>query len=246
MREHVFGLVYIWWIMRCIVTALLFLIVAFPTLAQSKPKPFTMKQTKPPDANPQYFPIGVFSKNPDFSDWVARWYASELRALEEPSLYKSGSSAGSENSPRNVNADVYRITILPTWGNTIAIRVQRHGELYSLSARRLDGQAGYDPGKLVESKDITLSPQDSKTLSILIQNLNFFQMPTEDNVRGADGDEWIIEGVSKGNYHVAVRWCAQAYDPRKRNLTAFLDLCKFLMDESTLSERPTNKGHKLI
>ena len=225
-------------------TALLFLIVTFPTLAQSKPKPFTLKQTKPPDANPQYFPIGVFSKNPDFSEWVARWYASVLRALEEPSLYKSGSSASSEFA-KNVT-DVYRIAILPTGGNAIAIRVQKHGELYSLSARRLDGQAGYNPGKLVESKDITLSPEDSKTLSILIQNLNFFQMPTEDNVRGMDGDEWIIEGVSNGNYHVAVRWCAQSYDPGKRNLTAFLDLCKFLVDESTLSERPTIKGHKLI
>src|SRR5579862_4803457 len=203
--------------MRCVVTALLFLTLAIPTLPQSKPKPFTIKQTKPPDANPQYFPIGVFGKNSGLSDWVARWYASELRALKEPSLYKDESSTSSEFG-KNVNVDAYRITILPTWGNAVAIRVQRHGELYSLSARRLDGQAGFDPGKLVESKDITLSLQDSATLSILIQNLNFFQMPTEDNVKGMDGDEWIIEGVSKGNYHVAVRWCAQAYDPGKRNL----------------------------
>lgn len=204
-----------------------------------------MKQTKPPDANPQYFPIGAFNKNLDFSEWTARWYASELRALEEPSLYENGSSASSE-STKNVNAEVYRITILPTWGNAIAVRVQKHDELYSLSARRLDGQAGYDPGKLVESKNVTLSTQDSKTLAMLIQNLNFFQMPTEDNVRGMDGDEWIIEGVSKGKYHVAVRWCADAYDPGKRNLIAFLDLYKFLVDKSTLSERPTNKSNKLI
>jgi hypothetical protein len=75
--------------------------------------------------------------------------------------------------------------------------------LYSLSARRLDGQAGYEPGKLVESKDVALDADDSKTLAALIQNLNFFQMSTEDDVRGADGDEWIIEGVSHGKYHVA-------------------------------------------
>lgn len=231
--------------MRYIVTALLLMTMAFPTLGQSKPKPFTIKQTKPPDADPQYFPIGVFNKNPGLSEWVARWYASELRALEEPSLYKNENSTSSEVA-KNADAEAYRITILPTWGNPIAIRVQRHGELYSLSARRLDGQAGYDPGKLVESKDITLNLQDSQRLSILIQNVDFFQMPKEDNISGMDGDEWIIEGVSKGNYHVAWRWCAQAYDPGKRNLIAFLDLCKFLVDESTLSERPKNKGHKLI
>ncbi len=39
---------------------------------------------------------------------------------------------------------------------------------------------------------------------------------------------------------------APSYDPGKRKLTAFLALCKFLVDKSTLSERPKNKGHKLI
>ena len=63
---------------------------------------------------------------------------------------------------KDVNADAYRMMILPTWGNSIVVRVQRHGDLYSLSARRLDGQAGYDPGKLVEAKDIELSADDSK------------------------------------------------------------------------------------
>src|SRR5208283_2966130 len=36
--------------------------------------------------NPQYFPVGLFSKYPELSDWEARWYASELRALNEPSV----------------------------------------------------------------------------------------------------------------------------------------------------------------
>src|SRR6266550_7161412 len=130
----------------------------------------------------------------------------------------------------------------PLGGNSIAVRVQEHGELYSLSARRLDGQAGYNPGKLVESKDIALGADDSKTLAALIQNLDFFQTSTEDDVRGMDGDEWIIEGVSQGKYHVAVRWCTPSYDPGKRKLTAFLALCKFLVDKSTLSERPKKQG----
>jgi hypothetical protein len=229
--------------MRCIVTALWCLIVLSPTPPQSEPKPYNL--TNPPDANPQYFPNGAFGDNPKYSEWAARWYASELRALEEPSLYENESPADSK-STKDLNAEIYRITILPTWGNAVCIRVHRNGELFDLSARRLDGQAGYDPGKLVESKNVTLSTQDSKTLAMLIQNMNFFHMPAEDDVRGFDGDEWIIEGVSKGNYHVAERWCAEAYNPRKRNLTALLDLCKFLMNKSRLSERPSNKGHKLI
>jgi hypothetical protein len=243
--DHSSRLVYIWWVMRCVASALLLLTLTLPAMAQSNPKPFTITQTKPPDANPQYFPIGVFGKNPGFSDWVARWYASELRALKEPSLYRNESSASSEFG-KNVNDVAYRITILPTWGNGVAIRVQKHGELYSLSARRLDGQAGYDPGNLIESKDVALGADDSKTLEVLIRNLSFYEMSTEEEVRGTDGDEWIMEGVSQGKYHVVVRWCPESYDTRKRKLTAFLTLCKFLVDKSTLSARPKNKGHKLI
>jgi hypothetical protein len=147
---------------------------------------------------------------------------------------------------KDVNAEVYRVTILPTWGNSIAVRVQKHGELYGLSARRLDGQAGFEIGNLVESKEVSITADDSKTLADLIQNLNLFQMPTDDNVRGTDGDEWIIEGVSQGKYHLALRWCASSYSTKKRGLAAFLTLCRFLVTKSTLSERPQNKGHKLI
>jgi hypothetical protein len=167
----------------------------------------------------------------------SQWYGRLLGRMNEPRLPELAKDA---------NADIYRLMILPTWGNSIVVRVQRHGELYSLSARRLDGQAGYDPGKLVESKDIELDADDSKALGALIQNLNFFQLSTDDGVKGIDGDEWIIEGVSQGKYHVAQRFCPTVYNPDKRGLKPFLALCKFLVDNSTLSERPKNKGHKLI
>lgn len=167
----------------------------------------------------------------------SEWYGGSLERMNEPRL---------PEPVKDSNAEVYRLMILPTWGNSIAVRVQRKGELYHLSARRLDGQAGYNPGKLVESKDIELDADDSKALGVLIQKLNFFQLATDDDVLGNDGDEWIIEGVSHGKYHVAQRWCATEYDPDKRGLKPFLAICKFLVDKSTLSERPKNKGHKLI
>ena len=163
--------------------------------------------TGPAVADDSYFPIKTKAGGEGVTEFQSKWYGQSLERMNEPRLAEFA---------KDVNADVYRITILPTWGNSIAVRVQRHGESYSLSARRLDGQAGYDSGKLVESKDTALSADDSKMLTVLIQNLNFFQMSTEDGVRGLDGDEWIIEGVSQGKYHVAVRWCAPSDKPRKR------------------------------
>jgi hypothetical protein len=188
--------------------------------------------------------VGLVSTQNPQEAWVkgmttfeSDWYSESLRRMKEPRL---------PDLAKDANAEVYRLLILPTWGNSIAVRVERHDELYKLSARRLDGQAGYDPGKLVESKDIQLGADDSKTLADLIRNLNLFKLSTDDGVLGNDGDEWIMEGVSQGKYHVAQRWCATEYDPDKRGLKPFLALCKFLIDKSTLSERPKNKGQKLI
>ena len=100
---------------------------------------------------------------------------------------------------KDADAEVYQMMILPTWGNTILVRVQRHGSVHSISARRLDGQAGFEQGKLVEVKDFELNTEDSKTLKQLLQNLNFFQLSRNDDVRGFDGDEWILEGVHRAN-----------------------------------------------
>ena len=180
-------------------------------------------------ADDSYFPIKTKSGGEGVTAFESKWYGKSLERMSEPRL---------PGLAKDVNADLYRIMILPTWGNPIAVRVQRHGELYSLSARRLDGQGGYDPGKLVESKNSELSAEDSKTLEQLIQNVSFFQLPTDDGVFGHDGDEWIMEGVSRGKYHVVVRWCADSYDPEKRKLIAFLALCKFLLDKSALSGGP--------
>jgi hypothetical protein len=180
-------------------------------------------------ADDSYFPIKTKSGGEGVTAFESKWYGKSLERMSEPRL---------PGLAKDVNADLCRIMILPTWGNPIVVRVQRHGELYSLSARRLDGQGGYDPGKLVESKNSELSAEDSKTLEQLIQNVSFFQLPTDDGVFGHDGDEWIMEGVSRGKYHVVVRWCADSYDPEKRKLTAFLALCKFLLDKSALSGGP--------
>ena len=104
-------------------------------------------------ADGSYFPIKTKAGSEGLTAFESEWYGKSLERMKEPRL---------PALVKDVNADVYRMMILPTWGNSIVVRVQRHGDLYSLSARRLDGQAGYDPGKLVEARDIELSADDSK------------------------------------------------------------------------------------
>jgi hypothetical protein len=184
-----------------------------------------------------YFPIKTKSSTEGVTPFEAQWFSKFLTQMNEPRLPEFS---------KNVNAEVYRMMILPTWGNAILVRVQKQGGVYSVSSRRLSGQSGFEVGRLAEAKDFDLSAEDSRALEQRIQNVGFFQLATDDDVFGADGDEWILEGVSQGKYHVAKRWCAPSYNAKKRGLTAFLDLFRFLVDKSALSERPKNKGHKLI
>jgi len=193
---------------------------------------FAWAQDKSP-----YFPIKVGREGPGITKFEADWFSKSLERMKEPRLPELA---------KDVSSEVYRIMILPTWGNPIVVRAQKHEGIYVLSARRLNGQGGYDPGKLVEAKEAELSMEDSKTLEGLVHELSFFQLSTgEKGIVGMDGDESILEGVSKGRYHVITRWTA-TYKTDERGLKTFLDVCRFLVDKSTLSERPKNKGHKLI
>ncbi len=188
-------------------------------------------------ADTPYFPVRKKAGDAGVSEFEAQWYGKALSRMKEPRLPEVS---------KDKKVVVYRFTILPTWGNPIAIRAQKQGGIFSLSARRLDGEGGYDPGHLVEQKDLKLSEADSRSLDSLVTALKFFHMPSEDEISGHDGDEWILEGVADGKYHIAQRWCAADYDPKKRKLEPFLALCKFLTDKSTLSERPKNRGVELI
>ena len=80
-----------------------------------------------------YFPIKPKGGADSVTPFEAKWYGESLKRMKEPRL---------PDLAKDVGVDVYRMTILPTWGNSITVRVQKRGMSYSLSARRLDGQAG--------------------------------------------------------------------------------------------------------
>lgn len=187
-------------------------------------------------ADGPYFPIKTKAGEPGVSAFEAAWYGKCLDQMKEPRLPEAA---------KETNAVIYRMMILPTGGNPIAVRVQKLNGVYSISARRLDGKAGFYAGKLIEQKDIQLSEDDSRALDVLITNLNLFEMPTDDEVVGLDGVECIVEGVSGGKYHVVERWCPDSYNSQERSLKAFNALCRFLVDRSGLAKSSENKEHRL-
>lgn len=163
------------------------------------------------------------------------WYGKCFKRLEEPSLTTFDSK----------KSNVYRFTVLPTWGNAVSVRLTIKDESVEIEARRLDGQAGYEPGKLVEKKSAALSTEDIKEFKKLFDKLKFYDMETEDKNRGFDGSEWIIEALQDGKYHYVTRW-SPAYDTKRRGTTDFVDVCKWIYKKCPLKSDLTNKGNVII
>jgi hypothetical protein len=170
------------------------------------------------------------------SAFEEQWYGESLRRMHEPSLLRLANET---------NAVSYRFLILPTWGNPIAVRIEREIDGYHLHARRLSGMGGYEAGTLAEQKDLLLTKRQAKRFEKLLSTTKFSKLATNDETRGFDGEQWILEGVTKGRYHLVVRWSATD-DVKERRLTDFVRLCRFLIDSAKLAEPVTNKGFKVF
>jgi hypothetical protein len=183
-----------------------------------------------------YFPTSKDGerKNGTISSFESEWYSEHLTAMGEPTLH-----------PAKDAVTAYRFLILPTWGHPISVRAELTGEVFKLTSCRLDGQGGYDPGKVAEKHEVTLSRADTAALTKLLASLMMFERPTEDDHSGKDGDRWILEGVSGGKYHILNLWCA-GDETKKRGLMPFLAVCDFLISKSKLAQRPKNRDHELL
>jgi len=104
----------------------------------------------------------------------------------------------------------------------------------------LDGEAGYDPGKLIERNEFELDQAEARKIDDLLENLQLFSVSTNEKPDrlGLDGDMWVLEGTVNGRYHIVHRWCPAIGDVNKRGLEPLVRLASFLFEVSELSERP--------
>jgi hypothetical protein len=177
----------------------------------------------PPDANPQYFPVGVFSDDPDRSEFRARWYAKHLRAMGEESLL----SAAANNEFLG-----YRFLWLRTFHHPIAMKLRiRPGGSGQLTSTEMTSAGGYDPGKPLTTQIMELSKEQVDQFETLVRASDFWALPTSDPVLGArDGAQWILEGVRDRKYHVADRWTPKD--------GTFREACLYLLKLSQIKVSP--------
>lgn len=176
-----------------------------------------------------YFPVSAQGSSKTVSEFEEEWYSKHLRIMGQPTLF-------AERGDKSKS--VYRFTLLPTWSEPQCVVVTARGDKSDICFVRLDGAGGYDPGKLVEQARRDLSPEEVKRFLELFEMLDFRRMPTADPVAGLDGSQWILESLREGEYHVVVRWTADAYDPEKRGTASFVELCRWMLSSAPRSKSP--------
>jgi hypothetical protein len=217
--------------MRSFLSIFLCFLAVSSSFGQPTAKRPRIKQVNPPDRNPQYFPVGLFSKYPDLSDWEARWYASELRALKEPSLLESDAR----------HSVVYRFLLIPSFSPSLAIRlvVNPDGTGTLVAKLRAMSKGGTEAASAEET--VSVSSEQVGKFEKLLDASNFWFLPTKwDPVRGCDGQEWILEGKKNGKYHVVDRWSGWRE-------VSYSQACEYLRELSPLKSEilrrksPTNQ-----
>src|SRR4051794_13199696 len=176
------------------------------------------------DADTAFFPPRAFvlenapGHQNDISGLLADRYSDALRRMNEPSLWESS------QDDRKLTA--YRFLWLPTEGRPVAVRIEEAGGRATLHMVQLDGDGGYDLGKIERTRQISLNPNDCERLVRQVRRAGFWDMPTRIDDLGHDGEHLIVEGVRDGGYHVVDRWTPEA--------GAYRELCHTMLDLSQM------------
>jgi hypothetical protein len=166
----------------------------------------------------QYFPVGVFDKNPQMSAYKERWYSHFLAAIEEPSLLEAS---------RRDDTHSYRLLLVSS-GRALVVRVALHADGTGVLSGRLAASHPYEADSMEVKDFVPVSKEEVQRLMILLQSADFWSMPTqeaEDKYHyRMDGSQWVLEGARNHSYHVVDRW-----SPHK---TDYGRVCAYLMELS--------------
>ncbi|WP_165075800.1 hypothetical protein [Paludisphaera rhizosphaerae] len=169
--------------------------------------------------NLQYFPSGI-----GLSRYLANWYAEDLFAMEEPSLWSL-----SQRDPRVV---VYRFLWSPSFHSPVAVRVVATDEGATLYAARLEPRRGDLGGKPTSRRTIKLSRTQWADLRRQVDEAGLWSLPSMMWTNGiADGAGYLVEAVEGGRYHLVDANTNPRPNERQRR---YLALCESLVRLSGL------------
>lgn len=180
----------------------------------------------PTDSTTFYFPTELLCDTEDYngqSTFLNKWYSKHLFAMREPLVYKN-----------NSQNEIYRFTWLRTFDDPIAIRIEKHQDVYALYWKSCDGSGGYAPGKLIIDRQKLISEETWNEFLKRLSQIDFWNLSTHDKTMGLDGAQWILEGKKPTQYHIVDRWT-----PKEKS--NYYECCSFLIDQTDLEIKPQAK-----
>ena len=180
----------------------------------------------PINKNQGYFPLKVFTDTSiyvGYDTFQVEWYSKHLITMKEPLIFN-----------KKQDKSTFRFLWLRTFDNPIAIRIEKHSDIYSLTWKLCDGAGGYDPGKLVINKTKKIDKETWDKFQDMISKSDYWNLATNEvDIIGTDGSQWILEGTDKNNYHVVDRWTPRG--------GSFYDCCDFLIGLTDLKIKKEDK-----
>lgn len=153
-----------------------------------------------------YFPKDVFSGDWDDADtFLNDWYGKHLKAMDEKSLLRVS----------NQNTEIYRFLWLRSFDHPIFVRVERKQNKVRLFAKELDGDGGREPGRILKTYNHTLTGDEWRKFLSLLEQSDYWNLPSKEDNLGRDGAEWILEGVRDNRYHIVDRWSPEKGEHRE-------------------------------
>ena len=161
---------------------------------------------------------------PSADEFKRNWYTKFLKAMNEPTVTQLGAE----------NREVYRFLWLRTFHRPIAIRLERHDDDRTLVVKELDGEGGYEPGRISKDVSRTVSIKEWDKFISLFEDARCWEMPPDTGL-AADGALWLLEGYCNGKYHATSRHCPRA----NGSDAAFCGVCLYLLACSEIEVYPS-------
>lgn len=144
-------------------------------------------------------------KLPLLSDFHDAWFSKHLAAAKETSLFEQ-----SLKPPMDIAAS-YRFTWLPSFHAPVTVRIDqwRDGTMV-LTAKRLTGRGGYDPGHIGSTTTRKLTAKESADIRQMFAARDFAAFRTNPCNTATDGAQWLVESRIGSKYHVVNQFSPQA------------------------------------
>jgi hypothetical protein len=157
------------------------------------------------------------TKQPLLSDFEDNRFSKHLSAAEEPSLFEQ-----SLKPPMGIAAS-YRFTALPSFFAPVVIRIDqgRNGTMV-LTAKRLTGKGGYEPGHIGSIASRKLTARESEDILRMFAARDFAVFRTNPCDIGMDGGMWLLETRIGDKYHFVKQWSPQKGPVRRIGMALLL------------------------